>query len=205
MGAQRESRENARLHISYFAPEKIGGPLKAMLVRCPHCAAIIHLEDAENSPSVVTCWMCTSVIEARVRTAGNGPATLTSPSTAARERPSAIGLSDTFFPEAHNPELSAAEQIKIRVVSGLAQGQEFELTKSITTIGRLGGGADLEINDPEVSRLHCAVEVRRDGILLHDLRSLNGTYLRNSRVSVARLGPAAKFRIGASELQIHTT
>jgi hypothetical protein len=173
-----------------------------MLVRCPRCAAIIHLDEAEDSPSVVTCWMCTFVIEARAPSAGNGPATLTSPSATPRERPSAIGLSDSFFPEAHNPELLPGEQIKIRVVSGLSEGREFELTKSITTIGRLGGGADLEIDDPEVSRSHCAVEVRRDGILLHDLRSLNGTYLRNSRVSVARLDPMAQFRIGASQLQV---
>jgi hypothetical protein len=176
-----------------------------MLVRCPHCSAIIHLDDAEDCPSVVTCWMCTSVIEARPRAAGNGPATLTSSSSTPRERPSAIGLAYSFFPEAHNPELPSGEQIKIRVVSGLSEGKEFDLTKSITTIGRLGGGADVEIDDPEVSRSHCAVEVRRDGILLHDLRSLNGTYLRNSPVSVARLDGILKFRIGASELEVGTT
>lgn len=184
---------------------EIGAPLKPMLVRCPHCAAIIHLDDTENSPSIVTCWMCTSVIEARPRSAGDGPATLTSPSSTPRERPSAIGLADSFFPEAHNPELPSSEQIKIRVVSGLSEGKEFDLTKSITTIGRLGGGADVEIDDPEVSRSHCALEVRRDGILLHDLRSLNGTYLRNSRVSVARLDGTSGFRIGASQLQVRTT
>ncbi len=128
-----------------------------MLVRCPRCAAIIHLEDAENSLTVVTCWMCTFVIEARPGGASQGPATLPSQSSGPRERPGVIGLSDSFFPEAHNPELAADEKIRIRVVSGLSAGKEFDVTKSITTIGRLGGGADLEINDPKVSRTHCAV------------------------------------------------
>jgi pSer/pThr/pTyr-binding forkhead associated (FHA) protein len=70
------------------------------------------------------------------------------------------------------------------------------------TIGRLGGGANIEIDDPEVSRLHCAVEVRRDAILLHDLRSKNGTYLGDSRVFAARLDESSKFRIGSSLLQV---
>ena len=82
---------------------------------------------------------------------------------------------------------------------------EFEIAKAITTIGRIGGGADIEIDDPEISRSHCAVEVRRDAILLHDLRSTNGTYLRDSRVSVARLDMVSKFRIGGSKLQLKTT
>jgi pSer/pThr/pTyr-binding forkhead associated (FHA) protein len=145
------------------------------------------------------------VIERGSNAAENGSATLSSPSSVPRDRPSALGLSGGFFPEATNPELPTGEQIKIRVISGPSQGKEFELTKSITTIGRLGGGADLEIDDPEVSRSHCALEVRRDGILLHDLRSLNGTYLRHSRVSVARLDGVLKFQIGASQLQVQTT
>jgi len=69
----------------------------------------------------------------------------------------------------------------------------------------MGGGADIEIDDPEVSRSHCAIEVRRDGILLYDLRSTNGTYLRNSQVSVVRLEPTSIFRIGTSWLQLKTT
>jgi pSer/pThr/pTyr-binding forkhead associated (FHA) protein len=60
----------------------------------------------------------------------------------------------------------------------------------------------MEIDDPEISRLHCAVEVRRDAILLHDLRSMNGTYIDNSRVFAARLEEKSKFRIGSSLLQV---
>jgi pSer/pThr/pTyr-binding forkhead associated (FHA) protein len=50
--------------------------------------------------------------------------------------------------------------------------------------------------------LHCAVEVRRDVILLHDLRSTNGTYLDNSPVFAARLEEMSRFRIGSSLLQM---
>jgi pSer/pThr/pTyr-binding forkhead associated (FHA) protein len=95
--------------------------------------------------------------------------------------------------------------MKLCVVNGQSQLEEFEITKSITTIGRKGGGADIEIDDPEISRSHCAVEVRRDCILLHDLRSTNGTLLLGSRVTVARLELLSTFRIGGTQLEIKAT
>jgi hypothetical protein len=176
-----------------------------MLLRCPRCAAIIHLEDTESSLSDVTCWMCNSVIEPTPRGTNRSPDTLVSSDSTLRDMSTAFGLTESLFPEAANRELSTGEKIKLRVVEGPSQGTEFELSKSITTIGRIGCGADIEIDDPEVSGSHCAVEVRRDGILLHDLRSTNGTYLRNSRISVARLEATSRFRIGGSKLQLKAT
>ncbi len=174
-----------------------------MLVRCPQCGSIIHFETAPSSS--VTCWMCYSTIEHGSIPSDPGPPTITVPSSLPREKPSPIGLSESPFPAAANPELTDGEHIRLCVVEGPSQGREFELMRSITTIGRMRGGADIEIDDPEVSRSHCAIEVRRDGILLYDLRSTNGTYLRNSQVSVVRLEPMSIFRIGTSHLQLKTT
>jgi pSer/pThr/pTyr-binding forkhead associated (FHA) protein len=134
-----------------------------------------------------------------------GPDTLAVPSSELRDAPSPIGISANSLPEAARPGLPAGARVEISVVEGPFQGKEFEITKSITTIGRTGGGADFEIDDPEVSRSHCAVEVRGEGILLHDLRSTNGTYLRGSRISVVRLEPMSIFRIGTSQLRVTTT
>jgi hypothetical protein len=174
-----------------------------MLVRCPQCGSIIHFESAPSSP--VSCWMCHSTIESGSIHSNPGPPTITVPSSLPRERRSPIGLSETPFPEAANPELPEGQQIRLCVIEGPSQGGEFQITRSITTIGRTGGGADVEIDDPEISRSHCAVEIRHDGILLYDLRSTNGTYLRNARVPLARLEPMSIFRIGASLLQVRTT
>jgi pSer/pThr/pTyr-binding forkhead associated (FHA) protein len=161
------------------------------------------LEDAQDAPQVVKCWMCRSTIDAVP--SDPGPDTLAVPSSGPRDAPSPIGISADFLPEAAKQGLPAGTRVEICVVVGPSLGKEFEITKSITTIGRTGGGADFEIDDPEVSRSHCAVEVRREGILLHDLRSTNGTYLRGSRVSVVRLEPMSIFRIGTSHLQVTTT
>ena len=174
-----------------------------MQVHCPRCGSIIHLEEAQNAPRVIKCWMCHSIIEHMP--SDPGPPTILVPSALPRERPSPIGLSESSSPEVANLELPVDAHIKLCVVGGPSQEGEFEITRSITTIGRMGGGADIEIDDLEVSRSHCAIEVRRDGILLYDLRSTNGTYLRNSQVSVVRLEPTSIFRIGTSWLQLKTT
>jgi pSer/pThr/pTyr-binding forkhead associated (FHA) protein len=146
--------------------------------------------------------MCQSTIETGSVLSESSPATIRIPSSLPRERPSPIGLSNTPFPIAASLQLPEAQRFRICVVEGPSRGKEFELAGAITTIGREGGGANIEIDDPEMSRSHCAVEVRHDGILLHDLRSTNGTYLQNSRVSVVRLDPMSIFRLGTSLLQL---
>jgi pSer/pThr/pTyr-binding forkhead associated (FHA) protein len=169
-----------------------------MRVQCPRCDATIHLEDPQDAPRIIKCWMCKATIDAPVR--DPGPETIrTSPNSREASEPVALGINSTT---AASAALPFAERVRLQLVTDAAEGMEFELTKSLTTIGRKGGGADIEIDDPEVSRSHCAVEVRRDGILLHDLRSTNGTYLRGSPVTVIRLSPMSIFRIGTSHLLV---
>jgi len=132
-----------------------------------------------------------------------GPKTIRTSSNS-RENPDPVALGINQTTAAASMELPVAERIRLQLVTGSEEGTEFEVSKCLTTIGRAGGGADIEIDDPEVSRSHCAIEVRRDGILLHDLRSTNGTYLRGSPVTVVRLDPLSIFRIGTSHLQLKT-
>lgn len=149
--------------------------------------------------------MCQSTIEPGSVSSSPGPPTIQVPLSLSRERPGLIGLSETPIPPGANPELPGGKHFRVRVVEGASQGAEFEITSLITTIGRIGGGSSVEIDDPEISRSHCALEIRHDGVLLYDLRSTNGTYLRNSRVSVVRLEPMSIFRVGTSLLQLETT
>jgi pSer/pThr/pTyr-binding forkhead associated (FHA) protein len=145
--------------------------------------------------------MCRATIDTPRRDAG--PKTIRA-SQISRENSDPVALGINSFTAAASVELPVAERIRLQLVTETGEGTEFEITKSLTTIGRKGGGADIEIDDPEVSRSHCAIEVRRDGILLHDLRSTNGTYLRGSPVTVIRLSPMSIFRIGTSHLRVKT-
>jgi pSer/pThr/pTyr-binding forkhead associated (FHA) protein len=143
--------------------------------------------------------MCKATVDAPVR--DPGPETIrTSSNSRENSDPVALGISHTTAVVSMG--LPVAERIQLQLLTEIGEGAEFDLTKSLTTIGRAGGGADIEIDDPEVSRSHCAIEVRQDGILLHDLRSTNGTYLRGSPITVIRLAPMSIFRIGTSHLRV---
>ena len=72
------------------------------------------------------------------------------------------------------------------------------LTKPRVSLGRSGGGADIEIDDAAVSRLHCAVAVKQDTVRLCDLGSANGTYMNGERVRAVDLEHLSEFRIGSS-------
>ncbi len=63
----------------------------------------------------------------------------------------------------------------------------------------------LEINDPEVSRQHCAVEVKGEVIRLRDLDSTNGTYINDERVRAAELAHLSEFRIGSTVVRVTIT
>ena len=146
--------------------------------------------------------MCNSIVEQDPARPGLPPPTVVAPRSNRQEKTGNVGLRGGSDPETPSLDLQPGDLVQVCVTSGRSLGKEFELSKPLTTIGRLGGGADIEIDDPEVSRSHCAIEVRRDAILLHDLRSTNGTYLGYQRVSVVRLEPMSHFRIGSSFLQL---
>ena len=99
-------------------------------------------------------------------------------------------------------DLPEHKSVLISVVEGTSQGIERGMTVPLVTIGRLRGGADIEIDDPQVSRLHCAIEVKNDSVLLRDLRSTNGTYIGDKRVHAALLVGSAEFRIGETKIRV---
>jgi pSer/pThr/pTyr-binding forkhead associated (FHA) protein len=118
------------------------------------------------------------------------------------ERRSAARFDRASGSDTKSLKIPPGKAINISVVSGVSQGLEFELSRPLMTIGRVGGEADIQIDDLEVSRLHCAVEVRGNTILLSDLGSTNGTFVDNSRVLATRLKKLSQFRIGSSYLEI---
>src|ERR1700722_11491350 len=172
-----------------------------MRTDCPNCGAKLHLQREGLSappPSQVRCWMCTSMVTLVAPSKDAGPPTITSAPGNNSKGSRIVGVLKS---QTTSLALPRDKVIKVSVVEGPSQGLEYELSRPLMTIGRAGGEADIKVDDPEVSRLHCAIEVRSDAILLHDLNSRNGTYLNDSRVVAARLEHTARFRIGSSLLQ----
>ena len=92
--------------------------------------------------------------------------------------------------------------ITISVITGPLKGHAYQLTKASTSIGQTGGGADIEIDDPQVSALHCVVGVTHDTVRLCDLNSANGTYVDGERVQDAKLGHLTEFCLGSTWLMV---
>ncbi|MYS88355.1 MULTISPECIES: FHA domain-containing protein [Streptomyces] len=105
-------------------------------------------------------------------------------------------------PEPH-PELDDAPA-QLQVVAGPDAGGVHLLHGGEIRIGR-SADADVPLDDPDVSRLHCAVTVSADGrVSVADLDSTNGTTLDGTRVGgrALRFAPGALLRIGESALRL---
>jgi hypothetical protein len=94
------------------------------------------------------------------------------------------------------------KKITISVIAGPSKGLAVQMVKPHLSIGRSGGGADIEIDDPQLSDLHCAVGVKNDMMRMCDLDSQSGTYIENKRVDVADLAHLSEFRVGSSLLLV---
>ena len=90
--------------------------------------------------------------------------------------------------------------IVLTISAGPSKGKSFKLRSPRTVIGRKG--ADLPLDDPEISRHHCVLEVRGHSVNLKDLDSTNGTFFEDQRVRAAFLQDGAEFRVGSSTLRL---
>lgn len=96
--------------------------------------------------------------------------------------------------------LPAGKKVLLTVTSGPSKGVVYQFTKPRIIIGRKG--ADLALEDPEVSRHHCLLEVKDNAISLKDLDSTNGTFYDEERTRAAFLFDGTEFRIGSSLIRV---
>jgi pSer/pThr/pTyr-binding forkhead associated (FHA) protein len=89
------------------------------------------------------------------------------------------------------------------VIAGPARGLVYPVLKPRIVMGR--ADADIVINDKEISRWHCSIEIKDDVIRLRDLESTNGTYFADERVRIVELKHLSEFRIGASIVTLSVT
>ena len=59
---------------------------------------------------------------------------------------------------------------------------------------------EVVINDPLVSREHCLLQLKPEGLFLEDLHSANGTLVNEQRITRVLLHPGDKIRLGLSEI-----
>jgi adenylate cyclase len=95
------------------------------------------------------------------------------------------------------------EELMMLQLRGLVDGADrtFPLTGEQVRIGR-GPDNEVRLSDPSVSRHHAVVERGREGWMIRDLGSTNGTRLNGERVERAPLGAGGTVQIGAFTLTV---
>jgi hypothetical protein len=96
--------------------------------------------------------------------------------------------------QASSLQLPAGRAIALSVIAGPARGLVYSVEKP-----------RIVLNDKEISRWHCAIEIKGDVIRLRDMDSTNGTYFADERVRVAELQHLSEFRIGTTVILVSVT
>src|SRR5262245_37170465 len=88
----------------------------------------------------------------------------------------------------------------VRVTEGADLGRQAVSDGQELSIGTAAGN-ELQLTDPTVSRHHCVITARPDGIHLRDVGSTNGTFFAGHRVDSAWLKAGSTLRLGATHLR----
>lgn len=102
------------------------------------------------------------------------------------------------------PQMPEGKRLSLAIINGPDAGSVFRIEKPKVTIGRTG--ADLALNDTEISRAHAAVEIRDTTYLLEDLKSTNGTLIDGEKITgPTELQNQSEFQIGGTTLMLIIT
>jgi predicted Zn finger-like uncharacterized protein len=204
-----------------------------MIVACPACRSRYKFDETKlgDRPKVKTrCSKCGGTIEIENPLLGSAtmapeepvpPPPAPAPAPAPRPEPALRTQRTPVQPAAAKPEAGSAtiaggdaarmgllqlpkdKRFSLAVIQGAATGQIFPISKTRTVIGR--SGADINLDDPESSRQHAALEIVGDVAVLRDLGSTNGTWIELERIEQHQLGNQQEFRIGSHVLMFIVT
>jgi transcriptional regulator with PAS, ATPase and Fis domain len=105
-----------------------------------------------------------------------------------------------LFEAKHKPLIDVRSGL-LMVVAGTDVGLRLPLGPMPVTVGT-AQLAHLRLSDPTVSRVHCQLSPRPDGVRLTDAGSTNGTFVDGLRIRDAELTAGANIRVGATTLRL---
>jgi hypothetical protein len=106
-----------------------------------------------------------------------------------------------FSTEAHQGAVDALTpgSALLVVKRGPNAGSRFLLDQDVTTAGR-HPDSDIFLDDVTVSRRHAEFRREGSGYTVHDVGSLNGTYVNRERIEVATLSGGDEVQVGKFRL-----
>lgn len=98
------------------------------------------------------------------------------------------------------------DALRLRAVDLVVEaGPDAGLKKRVTHgTARIGTapGSDLKLSDRAVSRLHCEIHVRPDGVVLVDSGSTNGTFASGLRVREVEVAATTLIEVGSTRIRV---
>jgi diguanylate cyclase (GGDEF)-like protein len=86
------------------------------------------------------------------------------------------------------------------VLAGVREGELFPLEPNVSLVVGRGDRSDIRILDDSISRRHCSVTLRDEGLQVEDLGSHNGTFVGDARITRELLAPEDIVRLGVTSL-----
>ncbi len=161
-----------------------------MLVTCVHCGTKLILDDAQiagHSRVKFRCTRCKEASEFDVTQDANRTV------VSRVKADAAVFVEPTVVTEQRGLSLPADKSIWVALVHNISKTPDFLVERPRIIIGRLG--ADLAVDDPEVSRWHCALEIKGDEVRLR-------VFVGEQRVTDIVLQHESEFRIGGTQFRL---
>jgi len=196
-----------------------------VIIECTNCRARYQYDEDrfERKPSKkIKCAKCGTIFEIHNPAFAGKPGTQEKPAGdmtfAKREEakpkpaPAQQTTSEAQLPGGEErktgkvsaPQMPPGKRLSLAVINGPDAGSVYRIEKPKVTIGRTG--ADLALNDSEISRAHAAVEIRDTTYLLEDLKSTNGTLVEGAKITgPTELQNHSEFQVGGSTLMLIVT
>ncbi|MBJ81142.1 MAG: hypothetical protein CMH60_07495 [Myxococcales bacterium] len=107
------------------------------------------------------------------------------------------------YDTAESPAASPKSEAKVKKqhaarmigLKGKDSSKEFEIVHPQTSLGR-GSSNDIVLKDASISRNHARIQRDRDGFMIVDQRSGNGTFVNGQKISQNRLRSGDEFTLG---------
>jgi hypothetical protein len=167
-------------HKSFEVPE---GPARATMP-CPHCGRIVVLGPAPREGEGAAADPGTEAYVEALEPA---------------EEPTAIGVARATL------SLPKDKRVAVAILSGDRKGDVIVFEKPSVVLGRVGGGGDVELPDPEISRSHASVDCLGSRVVLRDMGSRNGTFVDEQKIQTRELEDKGEFRVGSTRLMLLVT
>ena len=180
-----------------FDERKLGGRTSGTL-RCPSCNTLIKVTTpstpAPSTPTPLAQTPLAQTPSASTAPVGDQTTRLEIDANLVAARPQAME---------GQPHLLSGQRVSLAVLEGKNAGTIYPLERPRITLGR--SGADIALDDGEISRQHACIEVYGRRIILKDLGSTNGTFVDENKISQVQVENRSEFRIGASRIMLILT